>query len=156
MEDINLDPLVRIVILSPDHLTLVQDAIHPSKIDRHIPADKPLYDTGDHFVLLIIIIREQAFALRFPDLLQDHVFRILHSDAPKCPGINVNIHCIAKLIGAVDHLRFPKADLCHAVLDILNHFLCQKNAKGLFFLIKRYNDIRQIRAVEVIPAGLLE
>ena len=156
MKDINLDSLVRIIILSANHLTFIQDAIHLAEINRNVPSDKSLHHTGDNLVLLIIIIREQALSLSLTDLLQDYVLRVLNSDAAKRSGVDVNIHLVSKLIGTVDHLRIRKTDLRHAILDAFNHILRKKNSERLLLLIKRYHDIRQIRAVEVISASLLQ
>ena len=156
MKDIDLDPLVRIVVLSADHLALVQDAVHPAKIDRDIAADESLDNAGDDLVFLVIVIREQTLPLRLADLLKDDVLRVLHGYTAKCPGVDVHIDDIAQLAGAVDHLRVCQADLGHAVLDILNHFLCKKDAEGLLLLIQGNDDIRQVLAVEVVPASLLK
>ena len=156
MKHIDLDPLVGIIIFPADHLALIQNAINSSEIDCNIAPDKSLNDTCDNLVLFIIIICKQTLSLRLTDLLKDHVLRVLDSDSAESPGVDVNIHGISKLILAVDHLCVRKTDLRHAVFYILDHFLGQKDPKRLLLLIHGNDDVRQILAVKVIPASLLQ
>ena len=85
MKNIDLDPLVRIIVLTTDHLTLIQNAIDLAQVDRDIAADKPLHNTGDNLVFLVIVIGEQALALRLANLLKDYILRVLDGDPAECP-----------------------------------------------------------------------
>ena len=141
LNHIDLQSLVREILLSLDHFALIQNTICFAKVDIDALVHDSLNHTRYDFVFLLIIFREKSLSFFFADFLQDHILRVLCCNTSEFLGINANIHHITCFIGTVGCLCLLQADLGNRIFNMLNNGLFGNYFKIACFTIHVHTHI---------------
>ena len=97
VQDDGADPLVGVVAFPGNLLAARQDAVGLAQVDDDRAALEPLHRPGDQVANLVLELVEQAVALGFADLLDDHLLGCLRGDPPQLGGVH-----LGPVLGGVD------------------------------------------------------
>ena len=125
LQHIYLNALGRTEGLALYLLALIEDCIHPSKVDAYIPAKIALHDACHHILFLCIILVVKDLALFLTDFLQNDILGILCRNTAEFLGIQRDLHRITQIILGAQHLGVRQADFHYIVFHLLhNGFFC--------------------------------
>ena len=120
--DIAPYPVAQPVVLARQTLVAPQNCLRAPQIDGDVAIFSALDQATDHLTDTVAVFFVLAFALRFADLLHDHLLRRLRRDPPKIDRRQLIRDEIADLRRRVPLARLFDGNLHRLVLDLVGHF----------------------------------